>query len=98
MWLAPSPQLGFPWPLGSELIKIRALASHSASGVLIERCPRLVMLIKLADATVTSTLPGFTAKLRSGGVPRLGQGVDAPLYTVTGNTGVMLFLCYRTSP
>ena len=53
----------FPGHWEGDLIK--GAGNRSAVGVLLERSSRLVMLIKLADATATSALEGFTAKLRS---------------------------------
>lgn len=44
---------------------IKDTGNRSVVGVLVERSTRLVMLIKLANATAASVLEGFTAKLLS---------------------------------
>ena len=68
-------------------------------GVLVERSPRLVMLIKLADATAASALEGFTAKLRSIAEPirqtlTYDQGKEMARHAeLTANTGVMVYFC-----
>ena len=44
---------------------MKGSGNRSAAGMLVERSSRLVVLIKLADATGSSVLEAFTAKLRS---------------------------------
>jgi hypothetical protein len=73
-------------------------------GVLLERSSRLVMLIKLADATAASALEGFTAKLRSIAEPMrqtltYDQGKEMVRHSeLTANTGVMVYFCDPHSP
>jgi transposase, IS30 family len=73
-------------------------------GVLVERSSRLVMLIKLADATAASALQGFTAKLRSIAEPMrqtltYDQGKEMARHAeLTANTGVMVYFCDPHSP
>jgi IS30 family transposase len=73
-------------------------------GVLLERSSRLVMLIKLADATAASALEGFTAKLRSIAEPMrqtltYDQGKEMVRHSeLTANTGVMVYFCGPHSP
>jgi IS30 family transposase len=73
-------------------------------GVLVERSSRLVMLIKLADATAASALEGFTAMLRSIAEPMRqtltnDQGKEMARHAeLTASTGVMVYFCDPHSP
>ena len=73
-------------------------------GVLVERSSRLVMLIKLADATAASALEGFTAKLRSIAEPMrqtltYDQGKEMRRHQqLAANTGVKVYFCDPHSP
>jgi transposase, IS30 family len=73
-------------------------------GVLLKRSSRLVMLIKLADATAASALEGFTAKLRSIAEPMrktltYDRGREMELHAeLTSNTGAMVCFCDPHSP
>ena len=92
----------FPGHWEGDLIK--GAGNRSAVGVLLERSSRLVMLIKLADATATSALEGFTAKLRSIAEPMrktltYDQGKEMARHAeLTANTGVMVYFCDPHSP
>jgi IS30 family transposase len=83
---------------------IKGAGNRSAVGVLVERSSRLVMLIKLADATAASALQGFTAKLRSIAEPMrqtltYDQGKEMARHAeLTANTGVMVYFCDPHSP
>ena len=92
----------FPGHWEGDLIK--GAANRSAVGVLVERSSRLVMLIKLADATAAAALEGFTAKLRSIAEPMrqtltYDQGKEMARHAeLTANTGVMVYFCDPHSP
>jgi len=92
----------FPCHWEGDLIK--GAGNRSAVGVLVERSSRLVMLIKLADATAASALEGFTAKLRSIVEPMrqtltYDQGKEMARHAeLTANTGVMVYFCDPHSP
>ena len=92
----------FPGHWEGDLIK--GAGNRSAVGVLVERSSRLVMLIKLADATAASALEGFTAKLRSVAQPMrqtltYDQGKEMARHAeLTTNTGVMVYFCDPHSP
>jgi IS30 family transposase len=92
----------FPGHWEGDLIK--GAGNRSAVGVLVERSSRLVMLIKLADATAASALEGFTAKLRSVAEPMrqtltYDQGKEMARHAeLTTNTGVMVYFCDPHSP
>lgn len=92
----------FPGHWEGDLIK--GAGNRSAVGVLVERSSRLVMLIKLADATAASALEGFTAKLRSVAQPMrktltYDQGKEMARHAeLTVNTGVMVYFCDPHSP
>ena len=92
----------FPGHWEGDLIK--GAANRSAVGVLVERSSRLVMLIKLADATAAAALEGFTTKLRSIAEPMrqtltYDQGKEMARHAeLTANTGVMVFFCDPHSP
>ncbi len=99
------PQAGdwvFPGHWEGDLIK--GAGNRSAVGVLLKRSSRLVMLIKLADATAASTQEGFTAKLRSIAEPMrqtltYDQGKERARHAeLTANTGVMEYFCDPRSP
>lgn len=87
----------FPGHWEGDLIK--GAANRSAVGVLVERSSRLVMLIKLADATAAAALEGFTAKLHSIAEPMrqtltYDQGKEMARHAeLTANTGVMVYFC-----
>ena len=92
----------FPGHWEGDLIK--GAGNRSAVGVLVERSSRLVMLIKLADATAASALEGFTAKLR--GIAEsmrktltYDQGKEMARHAeLTASTGVMVYFCDPHSP
>lgn len=92
----------FPGHWEGDLIK--GAGNHSAVGVLVERSSRLVMLIKLADATAASALQDFTAKLRSIAEPMhqtltYDQGKEMARHAeLTTNTGVMVYFCDPHTP
>jgi transposase, IS30 family len=92
----------FPGHWEGDLIK--GAGNRSAVGVLVERSSALVMLIKLADATATSALEGFTAKLRSVAEPMrktltYDQGKEMARHAeLTANTGVTVYFCDPHSP
>ena len=92
----------FPGQWEGDLIK--GAGNRSAVGVLVERSSRLVMLIKLADATAASALEGFTAKLRSIAQPMrqtltYDQGKEMALHAeLTANTGIKVYFCDPHSP
>lgn len=92
----------FPGHWEGDLIK--GAGNRSAVGVLLERSSRLVMLIKLADATAASVLEGFTAKLRSIAEPMrqtltYDQGKEMARHAeLTNNTGVRVYFCDPHSP
>lgn len=84
---------------------IKGAANRSAVGVLLERSSRLVMLIKLADATAASALEGFTARLRGIAAPMrktltYDQGKEMVRHAeLTANTGVLVYFSVtRTAP
>ncbi len=92
----------FPGHWEGDLIK--GAGNRSAVGVLLERSSRLVMLIKLADATAASALEGFTTKLRSIAEPMrktltYDQGKEMARHAeLTVHTGVMVYFCDPHSP
>jgi IS30 family transposase len=92
----------FPGHWEGDLIK--GAGNRSAVGVLVERSSRLVMLAKLADATASSALEGFTAKLRSIAQPMrqtltYDQGKEMARHAeLTANTGVKVYFCDPHSP
>lgn len=83
---------------------IKGAGNRFAVGVLVERSSRLVMLAKLADATASSALEGFTAKLRSIAQPMrqtltYDQGKEMARHAeLTANTGVKVYFCDPHSP
>ena len=87
----------FPGYWEGDLIK--GAGNRTAVGVLLERSSRLVMLIKLTDATAASALEGFTAKLRSIAEPvrqtlTYDRGREMARHAgLTANTGVMVYFC-----
>lgn len=92
----------FPGRWEGDLIK--GAGNRSAVGVLVERSSRLVMLIKLSDATAASVLEGFTARLRSIAEPMrktltYDQGKGTVRHAeLTTNTAVMVYFCDPHSP
>ena len=77
------------------------MGNKSSVGVLVERSSRLVLLAKMDDATASSALAGFTAKLNAVADPMRksftydGQGDELPLAT---GTGVRVYFCEPRSP
>lgn len=92
----------FPGPLEGDAIN--GAGNLSVVGVLVERCSRIVMQAKLADATATSALEGFTAKLRSIAEPMRqtltdDQGKETARHAEqSANTGIMVYSCDPHSP
>jgi IS30 family transposase len=83
---------------------IKGTGNRSAVGVLLERSSRLVMLIKMADATAASALEGFTVKLHSISEPMrktltYDQGNEMARHAeLRANPGVMVYFCDPHSP
>ena len=100
----PPESINRAFPGNREGDLIKGVGNSSAVGVLVERSSRLVMLIKLPDATAASALEGSTAKLRSVAEPMrqtltYDQGKEMARHAeLTSNTGVMVYFCDPHSP
>jgi IS30 family transposase len=83
---------------------IKGAGNKSSVGVLVERSSRLVLLAKMADATASSALAGFTAKLNSIAAPMrhsftYDQGKEMSAHSqLAANTGVKVYFCDPHSP
>jgi IS30 family transposase len=83
---------------------IKGARNQSSVGVLVERSSRLVLLAKMHDATATSALLGFTAKLNSIAEPlrqslTYDQGKEMAQHAqLSANTGVRVYFCDPHSP
>jgi IS30 family transposase len=83
---------------------IKGARNKSSVGVLVERCSRLVVLAKMADATAVSALEGFTAKLNAIAAPlrqslTYDQGKEMAHHVQLSNrTGVRVYFCDPHSP
>src|SRR3990167_5502726 len=103
MCARPRPATGLS-PATGRATSSRALAIALRWAFWVGRGSRLVMLIKLADATAASALEGFTAKLRSVAEPMrktltYDQGKEMARHAeLTVNTGVMVYFCDPHSP
>jgi IS30 family transposase len=83
---------------------IKGKANASAVGTLVERTSGYLMLIKMADATATSALEGFSAALN--GMPlavrksmTYDQGREMARHAeITQRTGVAIYFCDPHSP
>lgn len=83
---------------------IKGAGNQSSVGVLVERTSRLVLLAKMDDATATSALAGFTAKLNLIAAPlrqslTYDQGKEMARHAeLTARTGVKVYFCDPHSP
>lgn len=83
---------------------IKGAGNKSSVGVLVERTSRLVLLAKMEDATATSALAGFSAKLNSIVKPlrrsfTYDQGKEMTRHAeLTEATGVKVYFCDPHSP
>ena len=95
--VSPPEASGGAFPRHWDGYLIKGRGKRSAVGVLVERSSRLVMLIKLTDATAASALGGFTSKLRSIAEPMCQSltydlGAEMARHAkLTANTGVMVY-------
>jgi IS30 family transposase len=78
---------------------IKGAGNHSSIGVLVERTSRLVPLAKMEDATATSALADFTAKLNPIAAPlrqnfTYDHGKEITRHReLSGATGVRVYFC-----
>jgi IS30 family transposase len=83
---------------------IKGANNQSSVGVLVERTSRLVLLAKMEDATATSALAGFSAKLNSIVAPlrqsfTYDQGKEMSRHQeLAAATGVNVYFCDPHSP
>ena len=83
---------------------IRGAENKSAVGVLVERTTRLVLLVKMADATAASALQAFSDKLNSIAEPMrqtltYDQGREMARHQeLSQRTGVKVYFCDPHSP
>jgi IS30 family transposase len=83
---------------------IKGAGNKSSVGVLVERSSNLVLLAKMDDATASSALKGFTAKLTAVAAPMrqsltYDQGKEmAKHQQLTADTGVKVYFCDPHSP
>ena len=83
---------------------IKGSRNQSSVGVLVERTSRLVVLAKMTDATATTALQSFTAKLNAIADPMrqsltYDQGKEMARHAqLTVNTGVKVYFCDPHSP
>jgi IS30 family transposase len=91
-------------PGHSEGDFIKGAGNQSSVGVLVERTSRLMLLAKIEDATATSALAGFSAKLNSIAAPlrqtfTYDQGKEMSRHQeLTAATGVRVYFCDPDSP
>ena len=83
---------------------IKGAGNKSSVGVLVERSSRLVLLAKMDDATASSALAGFTAKLNAIADPMrksftYDQGKEMSYHRqLAAATGVQVYFCDPHSP
>ena len=83
---------------------IKGAGNKSSVGVLVERSSRLVLLSKMDDATASSALAGFTAKLNAIADPMrksftYDQGKEMSYHRqLAAATGVRVYFCDPHSP
>ena len=83
---------------------IKGARNQSSVGVLVERSSRLVLLAKMQDATASSALQGFSAKLNSIAAPlrqslTYDQGKEMAQHAkLSATTGVRVYFCDPHSP
>jgi len=83
---------------------IKGAGNRAAVGVLVERMSRAVLLVKMSDATATSALAAFTAKLQSLVAPlrqslTYDQGREMARHAeLSAATGVRVYFCDPHSP
>ena len=83
---------------------IKGAGNKSSVGVLVERSSRLVLLAKMDDATASSALAGFTAKLNAIANPMrksftYDQGKEMSYHRqLAAATGVRVYFCDPHSP
>lgn len=83
---------------------IKGANNRSAVGVLVERTTRLVLLVKMADASAASALAGFVTKLN--GIPEpmrktltYDRGSELARHAeISQRTGVKVYFCDPHSP
>lgn len=83
---------------------IKGAANKSAVGVLVERSTRLVLLVRMPDATAESALAAFTAKLNQIAAPlrqtlTYDQGREMARHQdLARNTNIRVYFCDPHSP